>query len=100
MIRFVLNNARWLSSGLALTFTSSFGQTYFISIFAAQIMAHYNLTDGEWGQLYAIGTGLHAVPELLMQQQALPLAPPEIGRALLKTLYSQKSTQWTGAEGG
>ncbi|MEO1562349.1 MAG: MFS transporter [Pseudomonadota bacterium] len=56
MIRFVIGNSRWLSAGLALTFTSSFGQTFFISIFAAEIMAHYDLTDGEWGTAYATGT--------------------------------------------
>ncbi|MEM9716304.1 MAG: MFS transporter [Pseudomonadota bacterium] len=56
MIRFVTDNLRWLSAGLSMTFTSSFGQTFFISIFAAEIMAHYNLTDGEWGVLYFYGT--------------------------------------------
>lgn len=56
MIGFLAQNIRWLSSGLSLTFTSSFGQTYFIAIFAAEIMAHYGLTDGQWGLIYAAGT--------------------------------------------
>ncbi|MEM1160670.1 MAG: MFS transporter [Pseudomonadota bacterium] len=53
---FLFANARWLSVGLLLTLTSSFGQTYFISIFADRIMADYGLTDGEWGGIYTIAT--------------------------------------------
>ncbi|MEO0342526.1 MAG: MFS transporter [Pseudomonadota bacterium] len=44
-----------------MTFTSSFGQTFFISIFAAEIMAHYRLTDGQWGAAYATGTMVSGV---------------------------------------
>ncbi|WP_240513953.1 MFS transporter [Paramylibacter kogurei] len=39
-----------------LTFASCFGQTFFISIFAKDIMAHYTLSNGEWGGIYAMGT--------------------------------------------
>lgn len=54
--RFYRENARWLGVGLMLTLVSSFGQTYFISIFADSIMAEYGLTDGEWGGIYTIAT--------------------------------------------
>ncbi|MEM7058843.1 MAG: MFS transporter [Pseudomonadota bacterium] len=54
--RFYLDNARWLGVGAVLTFCSSFGQTYFISIFADRIMEEYRLTDGEWGGIYTIAT--------------------------------------------
>jgi len=37
-------------------FATSFGQTYFISIFAKQIMETYSLSHGDWGSLYALGT--------------------------------------------
>ena len=49
-------NAPWLLSGGIMTFASCFGQTFFISLFAAEIMAHYRITDGQWGALYAFGT--------------------------------------------
>lgn len=53
---FLKGNARFLSAGVLLTFSSSFGQTYFIAIFAAQIMAAYGLTHGEWGGVYTVST--------------------------------------------
>ncbi len=37
MGRFYRDNARWLMAGLMLTLCSSFGQTFFISLFAGQI---------------------------------------------------------------
>lgn len=61
MIAFVLQNAKFLIAGMLLTLNSSFGQTFFISIFAAQIMASYALTDGEWGILYTLGTTASAI---------------------------------------
>jgi MFS family permease len=61
MVTFVLQNAKFLIAGMLLTLNSSFGQTFFISIFAAQIMADFALTDGEWGLLYTIGTTASAI---------------------------------------
>jgi sugar phosphate permease len=56
MARFLINNARWLAAGVLLTFASSFGQTWFISLFAGEIKAAYGLTDGAWGGLYTLAT--------------------------------------------
>ncbi len=39
MARFYRDNGRWLLAGLMLAFCSSFGQTFFISLFAGQIKA-------------------------------------------------------------
>ncbi|MGR3514712.1 MAG: MFS transporter [Paracoccaceae bacterium] len=58
---FIRENLRFLSVGILLTFNSSVGQTFFISIFAAQIMAEFALSNGEWGLLYSIGTTASAV---------------------------------------
>ncbi|MEL7202592.1 MAG: MFS transporter [Pseudomonadota bacterium] len=58
---FIRDNLRFLSVGVVLTFNSSFGQTFFISIFAAQIMDAFSLTNGEWGLLYTVGTTASAV---------------------------------------
>ena len=44
-----------------LTFTSSFGQTYFISLFASEIKDTFGLSDGQWGGIYTIGTTLSAI---------------------------------------
>ncbi len=56
ILDFIRTNSRWLFAGSVMTFATCFGQTFFISIFAKQIMETYTLTDGEWGSLYAIGT--------------------------------------------
>jgi MFS family permease len=56
LIYFIQKNARWLAAGALLTFISSFGQTYFISIFAGEIKVEFGLSDGDWGTLYALGT--------------------------------------------
>ena len=55
-MRFLRENARWLATGLLLALGSSFGQTYFISLFAGEIRAAYGLTDGQWGGIYTIAT--------------------------------------------
>ena len=56
MARFYRDNARWLAAGLMLTLCSSFGQTFFISLFAGHIKAVYGLTDGGWGSIYTVAT--------------------------------------------
>jgi MFS family permease len=53
---FIRANAPWLLSGLLLSFSSSFGQTYFIALFAEPLRAEFNLSHGEWGRLYTIAT--------------------------------------------
>lgn len=58
---FLRNNSRWLGAGALLTLLSSFGQTFFISIFAAEIQADFALTHGGWGAIYGLGTAASAV---------------------------------------
>ena len=60
-LRFLINNRLFLLAGFLLTFTSSFGQTYFISLFAAEIKGAFGLSDGSWGGIYTIGTTLSAI---------------------------------------
>lgn len=60
-IRFLMENRLFLLAGFLLTFTSSFGQTYFISLFAGEIKQTFALTDGSWGGIYTIGTTLSAL---------------------------------------
>ena len=61
MLGFLQTNIRFLSAGMVISFSSSYGQTFFVSLFAAQIMAAYNLSDGEWGAVYTIATAASAL---------------------------------------
>lgn len=60
-LSFLRQNFTWLLAGALLTFTSSFGQTYFISIFAGEIRAEYGLSHGQWGGIYSLGTFASAI---------------------------------------
>ncbi len=60
-LRFVIDNRLFLLAGFLLTLTSSYGQTYFISIFAGEIRGTFNLSDGQWGGIYTVGTTLSAI---------------------------------------
>lgn len=53
---FLRDNSQWLLAGGLLTFLSSFGQTFFISIFAGKIQTEFALSHGAWGSIYAVGT--------------------------------------------
>lgn len=61
LLTFLRQNALWLSAGGLLTFLSSFGQTFFISIFAGEIRGEFGLSHGQWGGIYTLGTALSAV---------------------------------------
>ena len=61
MLRFLSDNARFLTVGIILMLTSSYGQTFFISIFAGEIRTDYGLSHGEWGGIYSAGTFASAI---------------------------------------
>ena len=56
MSTFVRRAAPALGLGFLLSFGSSVGQTYFISLFAGDIRADLNLTHGSFGALYTSAT--------------------------------------------
>lgn len=56
LLSFLRVNAHWLGAGFLLTFASSFGQTFFISVFAGEIRAEYGLSHGAWGGIYTLAT--------------------------------------------
>ena len=64
LVAFLRENRRFLFAGAVLSFLSSFGQTYFIAIFSAEIMGAFSLTDGEWGGLYTVSTTASALAML------------------------------------
>ena len=61
MLAFYKHNARWLLGGFLLTFFSAFGQTFFISIWGAEIREAYSLSHGGWGSVYMLATLASAV---------------------------------------
>ena len=55
-VDFLKTNAKWLGAGILLTFLSSFGQTFFISIFGGHIREEFSLSHATWGGIYSLGT--------------------------------------------
>jgi MFS family permease len=63
-MNFILQNVRWLAATALLYFCSSFGQTFFISLFAGEIREAFNLSHGDWGFIYSGGTLASAIAML------------------------------------
>ena len=57
-LEFIKKNIRFLSFGFLLMFFSSFGQTFFISLFNNEIREAFELTHGQYGSIYSIATFL------------------------------------------
>lgn len=55
-LRFILDNRRFLGFGLLLAFASSFGQTFFIALFGAEIRTAFGLSHGGFGTIYSLAT--------------------------------------------
>ncbi|TQV79233.1 MFS transporter [Denitrobaculum tricleocarpae] len=55
-LSFILANPRFLGFGLFLTFSSSFGQTFFISLFGNELRNDFGLSHGEFGGVYSLAT--------------------------------------------
>ncbi|PPR79347.1 MAG: hypothetical protein CFH01_00472 [Alphaproteobacteria bacterium MarineAlpha2_Bin1] len=53
---FIRNNLRFLFFGFLLMFFSSFGQTFFISLFNNEIREVFKLSHGNYGLIYSIAT--------------------------------------------
>jgi len=58
---FFSQNSRLLLFGIIMSFTSSFGQTFFISLFGPSIQLEFGLSHTSWGTIYLIGTLLSAI---------------------------------------
>ena len=61
MKNFFLFDPKLLVFGFLIVFFASYGQTFFISLFNLEIRAHYNLSDGEFGFVYAVATILSSL---------------------------------------
>lgn len=58
---FLRREGRWLLGGFLLFLLSSFGQTFFVSLFADDVRDRHGLTHGSYGALYMAATLLGAV---------------------------------------
>jgi MFS family permease len=61
LLNFFAANRRLLSVGIVTAFSSSFGQTFLISLFLPHLLREFNLTRSEFGMLYALSTLLGAI---------------------------------------
>jgi MFS family permease len=55
-LRFLLTDPRFLGFGFLVAFASSFGQTFYISMYGAEIREAYGLSHGGFGQVYMLAT--------------------------------------------
>lgn len=53
---FIMANRRFLAFGFLLSLFSSFGQTYYIAMFGAEIRGVFDLSHGDFGEIYAYAT--------------------------------------------
>ena len=60
-LTFLQLNWRWLLAAFLLAFSSSYGQTFFISLFAGQIREEFSLSHGAWGGIYTLATTASAL---------------------------------------
>jgi len=61
MKRFFLYDPYLLVYGFIIVFFGSYGQTFYIALFNDDIRSFYNLSDGQFGFIYAIATLLSSV---------------------------------------
>jgi MFS family permease len=61
LFHFLKSNASDVSFGWVLTFLSSFGQTFLISLYVPKIIEKFSLTEGSFGGVYAIATIISSV---------------------------------------
>ena len=69
---------RFLAYGLLMSFWSSLGQTFFISLFSQEIRASLNLSHGEFGSHYAIATTASALTLFWLGKFADSISVPRL----------------------
>lgn len=53
---FPRSDAQWLAAGALMALSTSFGQTFFISVYAGYWRAEFGLSHGQWGAIYMAAT--------------------------------------------
>ncbi len=77
------DEAKWLGAGYLLTLSSSFGQTFFISLSGAELRQLLQLSHGDFGGLYTLATGASAILMLRAGQLADRPRLAPLGLAML-----------------
>ncbi len=97
---FIQHNLRWLIGGCLLCVFSSFGQTFFISLFSIEIRNAFELTHGEFGWIYMLAT-IASATLLVFVGKVVDYAPVAwvaagvcTGLALMCFSMSQVTTVW------
>lgn len=68
-LRFIRDNARFLGFGLLLAALSSYGQTFLIALFGAEIRTAFDLSNGEFGLIYSTATLVSGVSLIWLGRQ-------------------------------
>ena len=61
MKHFILHDPKLLIYGFLIIFFASYGQTFFIALFNDDIKDLYNLSDGQFGMVYALATTISSL---------------------------------------
>lgn len=61
LFRFIIRNWREVSFGGGLTFLSSFGQTFLISLYVPELLKTFEISNGGFGSIYAFATVVASV---------------------------------------
>lgn len=96
MLGFLRENGRWVAGGFLLTFSSSFGQTFFVSASVAEWQAAFDLTHGEFGRLYMLATlgsaltlpFLGRIVDIVPEHRVIALCAPLLAGACLAAAFA------------
>jgi MFS family permease len=97
MLRFLLANLRWLAAGFLLTFASTCGQTWFISLSATAIKQEYGLSDSRWGGLYTLAT-LASAAVMFWQGSVVDRVSPRTVAGLTAGLFALAAAGMAGGQ--
>ena len=61
LLYFLKHNFKSASFGWVLTFLSSFGQTFLISLYVPELIKTFKISEGTFGSIYALGTVIASV---------------------------------------
>lgn len=85
-LTFIRSNLRWLAGGFLLTYFSSFGQTFFISLSSGQIRHEYGLSHGQFGTIYMLATLASAVTLTRLGEMVDRRSPRDVTLIVVPTL--------------
>jgi len=86
-------------AGALLTMASTFGQTYFITLFGAQLRSTFSLSHGEFGFVYMVATLASAITLVWAGQLADRMRLKTLGLSvtaglMLATLFISQANSW------